>query len=132
MLNRGILDELVERPANFHDSARALASCLRNCDVSRKTDQSTIEATKCTVHKLLGEASDDLERVTSQHTKETLHIETTRNKRRCSRRETPCEESVWQTPTDGTPMSVPIPPSPPDRSTTHPEKLESVSKTQSV
>ena len=99
------------------------------------------------LHKLLGETSDDLERVTPQ-SYEGLHIETTRNKRRCSRSEKPCsrsetliekprsrpetpsEKSVWQTPTDGTPLSVPIPPSPSDRSGSHPEKLESVSKTQ--
>ena len=38
-------------------------------------------------HKLLGEASDDLERVTPQP-RERLHIETTRTKRPCSRSET--------------------------------------------
>ena len=35
-LNREILDELAERLGNFHDSARALASCLQNRDVCRK------------------------------------------------------------------------------------------------
>ena len=158
--SRGILDELAERLGNFHDSARALASCLQNHDVSRKTDQSIIEAAKCTFHKLLGEASDYPECVTSR---ESLCAETTWNKRRCSRSETPSEKpcsrsetltekprsrsetpsekprsrpetpsekSVWQTSTDGTPMPVPIPPSLPDHSGVRPEKLESVSKTQ--
>ena len=40
--------------------------------------------------KLLGEASDDLERVTPR-SRESIHIETTRNKHRCSRSETPSE-----------------------------------------
>ena len=71
-LSREILDELAERLGNFHDSARALASCLQNRDVSRKTDQSMIEAAKCMFHKLLGEASDDLECVTPQHTKVSM------------------------------------------------------------
>ena len=53
-LNRGILDELAERLGNFHDSARALASCLQNHNVSRETDQSMIEAAKCMFNKLLG------------------------------------------------------------------------------
>ena len=90
-------------------------------------------------HTLLGEASD-LERVTPQ-SRECLHVETTRNKRRCSRSETPSEKScarpetpsetsVWQTPTDGTPMLVPIPPSPPARSGICLVKLEPVLKTQ--
>ena len=42
--SRGILDELAERLGNFHESVRALASCLQEHDVSRKTDQSMIEA----------------------------------------------------------------------------------------
>ena len=62
--SRGTLDELAERLGNFHDSARALSSCLQKHDVSRKTDQSMIEAAKCMFHKLLREASDDLECVT--------------------------------------------------------------------
>ena len=62
--NREILDEPAERLGNFHDSARALASCLQTRDVARKTDQSMVVAAKCMFHKLLGEASDDLERVT--------------------------------------------------------------------
>ena len=45
--SRGTLDELAERLGNFHDSARALSSCLQKHDVSRKTDQSMIEAAKC-------------------------------------------------------------------------------------
>ena len=36
--NRGILDELAERLGNFHDSARALASCLQTRYVTRKTE----------------------------------------------------------------------------------------------
>ena len=51
---------------NFHDSARALASCLQNRNVSRTTDQSMIEAAKCMFHKSLGEARDVLERVAPQ------------------------------------------------------------------
>ena len=89
--NREILDELAERLGNFHDSARALAICLQTRDVARETDQSMIEAAKCMFHKLLGETSDDLERVTLQSS-ESLHIETTRYKRRCSRFETPSEK----------------------------------------
>ena len=46
-MSRGTLDELAERLGNFHDSARALASCLQKQDVSRKTDHSMIEAAKC-------------------------------------------------------------------------------------
>ena len=54
-------------------------------DVSRKTDQGMIEAAKCLFHKLLGEASDDLERVTPRSL------------------EMPSENCVWRTSTD-TPM----------------------------
>ena len=78
--NREIIHELAERLGNFHDSARALANCLQTRDVARETDQSMIEAAKCMFHKLLGETSDDLERVTLQSL-ESLHIETTRYKR---------------------------------------------------
>ena len=53
-LNRGILDELAERLGNFHESARALADCLQTRNVTRKTDQSVIEAAKCMFNKLLG------------------------------------------------------------------------------
>ena len=70
--SRGILDELAERFGNLHDSARALASCLQNHDVSRKTKQSMIEAAMCMLHKLLGEASDDLERATPPDTRKSL------------------------------------------------------------
>ena len=116
----------MERLGNFHESARALASCLQNHDVSRKTDQSMIEAAECMFHKLLREASDDLERVTPR-LRESFCAETTQNKRRSSRSETPSEKlcsrsetligkprfrtempdekCVWQTSTDGTPMS---------------------------
>ena len=87
-LNRGILDELAERLGNFHESARALADCLQTRNVTRKTDQSMIEAAKCMFHKLLGEASDDLERVTPQSCK-SLHRETIRKAHRC-----PCSETV--------------------------------------
>ena len=83
-----ILDELAERLGNLHESAPALADCLQTCDVTRKTDLSMIEAAKCLFHKLLGKASDNLERVTPQ-LRENLHAETTRNKRRCSRSDTP-------------------------------------------
>ena len=99
-----------------------------------KTYQSMIEAATCMFHTLLAEASDDLERVTPQ-SRESLHIETTRNQHRCSRSKTPSEKprsrsrtlvekSEKQTPTDGTPMLVPILPSPPDRSGTCAVKLE--------
>ena len=50
-----------------------------------KTDQCMIEAAKCMFHKLLGEASDDLDRVTSQ-SREDLRTATTRNTRRDSER----------------------------------------------
>ena len=89
--SRGILDGLAERLGNFHDSARALASCLQNRDVSGNTDQSMIEAAKCMFHKLLGKASDDLERATPR-SRESLCTETTQNRRRCSRPETPTEK----------------------------------------
>ena len=39
---------------NFHDSARALASCLQKRDVSRKTDQIMIEAAKLHVARIAG------------------------------------------------------------------------------
>ena len=48
----------------FHESARALADCLQTRDVTRKTNLSMTEAAMCMFHKLLGEVSDDLERVT--------------------------------------------------------------------
>ena len=76
-------------------------------------------------HKLMGEASDDLERVTPR-SREGLCTETTQTKRRCARSETPSEKprsrpetmtgklrsrfempsetSVWQTSTESTPM----------------------------
>ena len=90
-LIREILDELAERLGNFHGSARALASCLQTRDVTRKTNQSVIEAAKCMFLRLLREASDDLERVTPQ-TRVSFHIEITRNKHRYSRSETPSEK----------------------------------------
>ena len=152
ILNREILDELAETLGNFRDSARALASCLQNRDVSRKTDQSIIKAAKCMFHKLLGEANDDLERVTPR-SHESLHIELRPHgtnvdvlvPRHRVRNLVPVPRhwlrnlvlvprhrarNLWQTPTDGTPRSVPIPPSPPDRSGIHVEKLESESKRQ--
>ena len=92
--SRGTLDELAERLGNFHDSGRALASCVQKHDVSSKTDQSMIEAAKCMFHKLLGEASDDLERVTPL-SRENLNScpEALTNKLR-SRFEVPNEKSV--------------------------------------
>ena len=87
-----MLDELAERLRNFHDSARALASCLQNHDVSCKTDQSVIEAAKCMFHKLLGEVRDDLDRVTSQSQGGSPCAEIKQNKRRCARSETPTEK----------------------------------------
>ena len=50
----GTMDELAERLGRFHESARALASCLQKRDVPLETDQSIMEAAKCTFHKLLG------------------------------------------------------------------------------
>ena len=105
----------------------------------KQTSACTRQRSACSTH-CWGEASDDLERVTPQ-SRECLHVETTRNKRRCSRCETPSEKScarpetpsetsVWQTPTDGTPMLVPIPPSPPARSGICLVKLQPVLKTQ--
>ena len=91
-LNREILDALAERLWNFHDSARALASCLQTCGVTRKTDQSMIVAAKRLFIKLQGEASDDLERVTPQ-SHENPFIETQRSKHRCS--ETPSHKTFF-------------------------------------
>ena len=82
--SRGILDEMAELLGNFHGSARTLACCLQSHDLSC-TDQS-MEAGKCMFHKLLGEASDDLERVTSR-SRESLC--TRPRRRRCSRSEAP-------------------------------------------
>ena len=56
-----------------------------------KTDQSMIEAANCMFHKLLREASDDLERVTTQSHK-SLHFETVANAHRCPRSETASEK----------------------------------------
>ena len=114
--SRGILDELAERLGNFHESARALADCLQKHDVSRKTDQSMIEAARCMFHKWLGEARDDLDRVTPR-SQESLSTEIKQSPQRCSRtvrlKENPCprpevpsEKSVHQTSTDS-----PLPPS---------------------
>ena len=50
--SRGILDELAERLGNFHDSAPA--SCPRNRNVSRTTDQSMVEAAKWYVPRIAG------------------------------------------------------------------------------
>ena len=86
----GILGELAERLGHFHESARALVDCLQTRNVRRKTDQCVIETAKCMFHKLLGEASDDLDRVTLQ-SRADLRVETTRNIRR-SRTETASEK----------------------------------------
>ena len=101
--SRGTLDELAERLGNFHKSARALASCLQEHDVSRKIGQSMIEAAKCMFHKLLGEASDDLERVTPLSLKNICSRPETLTNKLSSRFEMPSDKSVWQTSTD-TPM----------------------------
>ena len=82
---------MTERLGNFHESTRALAYCLRTRNVTRKTDHSTIEAAKCMFHKLLAEASDDLERVTPQSRK-SFHVKTIRNAHRCSLFETASEK----------------------------------------
>ena len=106
----GTLDELAERLGNFHDCARALASCLQKHDVSRKADQSMIEAAKCMFHKVLGKVRGDLDRVTSQ-SQGGPYAEIKQNKQRCSRaamlEENPCPraeessgKSVHQTSTE--------------------------------
>ena len=85
-----------------------------------------IEAAKCMFHKLLGEASDDLERVTPQ-AHESLHAETTRNKHRCSRPETLSEKPSFRSETTtAKPCSLTISPSPPNRSEACAVKLEQV------
>ena len=110
----GTLDELAQRLGSFHESARALASCLQKHDVTSKTDQCVIEAVKYTFHKLLGEVRDDRDQVTPQ-SQEGLCAEIKQNKQRCSRtaflKENPCpcpeepsETSVHQTSTE-TPSS---------------------------
>ena len=114
--SRGTLDELAERLGSFHESARALDSCLQKRDVSRKTDQSMIEAAKCMFHKLLEEARDDLDRVTPR-SQEGLCTKIKQSKQRCShtvilkenpcpRPEEPSEKSVHQVSTE-----TPLPPS---------------------
>ena len=70
-----------------------------------KTDQSMTEAAKCMFHKLLGEARDDLERVTSQ-SREGLHIETARNAHRCARSETASEKSCSRSETPSCVMKL--------------------------
>ena len=95
----GTLDELAEGLGSFHESARALASCLQKHDVPRRTDQSMIEAAKCMFHKLLGEVRDDLDRVTSQ-SQGGPYAEIKQNKQRCLRtailEENPCPRSEQQ------------------------------------
>ena len=97
------LDELSERLGNFHDSARALASCPQKHDVFHKTDQRMIAAAKCMFHKLLGEASYDLERVTPQSRENLGSCRETLTDKLRSRFEMTSETSVWRTLTD-TPM----------------------------
>ena len=58
--------ELAQRLRNFHESASALADCLRAGDIASQTDPNMIEAAKHLYHKLLRKASDDLERMPSQ------------------------------------------------------------------
>ena len=62
-----------------------------------------IEAAKCMFHKLLGEASDDLERVTPRSRENLCSRPETLTDKLRSRFEMPTEKSVWQTSTD-TPM----------------------------
>ena len=76
-MDSGILNELAERLGNFRERARALVDCLQTCDGTRKTDQFVIEAAKCMFLKFLEEASDHLDRVTSQ-LREDFRAETTR------------------------------------------------------
>ena len=101
---RGTLDELAERLGNFHDSARALASCLQKHDVSRKTDQSMTEAAKCMFHKLLEEASDNLQRVTPRSRENFCSRPETLVHKLRSRFEMPSENCVWRRTSTDTPM----------------------------
>ena len=71
--SHGILDELAERLGNFHDSARTLACCLQKHDVSRKTDQSMIEAARWMFHKLLGRHKGRLGSIDTAVTRRSLH-----------------------------------------------------------
>ena len=71
----GILNELAERLGNFHESARALASCLQKTVVPRKTDQSMIEAAKCMFHKLLGEIKGRLGSSDTTVTRRALYLD---------------------------------------------------------
>ena len=61
--------QVAESSTNWQSDSRTFTTASvhqpvvpQNHDVSRRTDQSVIEAAKCMCHKLLGEASDDLER----------------------------------------------------------------------
>ena len=71
--SHGILDELAERLGNFLESARALASCLQKHDVTRKTEQSMIEAARCMFHKLLGEGEGRLGSIDTAFTRRALY-----------------------------------------------------------
>ena len=108
--SHGILDEPAERLGNFHDSARTLAFCLQKHDVSRKTDQRMIEAARWMFHILLGEARNDLDRLTPR-SQEGLSTEIKQSKQRHahtvilkenpgSRPEEPSEKSVLETSTE--------------------------------
>ena len=64
--------EVAGRLLNFHESAKALATCLRTGDITRQADPNMIEAAKHLHHKLLREASDNLERVLPQPCESSL------------------------------------------------------------
>ena len=66
MRNEELSAKLAERLGSFDESANALADYLQTRDVTRKTDQCMVEAAKCMFFKLLGEASDDLDRAILQ------------------------------------------------------------------
>ena len=71
--SRGTLDELEERLRNFHDSARALASCPQQPRlVSRKTDQKNIEAAKCMFPQIAGGGKGRLEPSVAAVTRRSL------------------------------------------------------------
>ena len=79
-----IFSELAERLRNFHGSADALADRLHAGDSTSPTDPNVVEAAKHLYHKLLRNATVDLECMPPQPCESSL-AEVTRDKRRCFR-----------------------------------------------
>ena len=77
------LRKLAERLGNFHESANARTNCLQTRDTTHKTDQSILEAAKCTFSKLQEETNDDLDRALQPQ--EDHSAQATGNGSRCSR-----------------------------------------------